>query len=760
MATNTESQLAVTLVSGFQNSAEYNSLSPEIKTLLNQIIQSASENYATDLVTDVTLESNKQLDNIPNNLIGFKNPLDTVTGNLSSNDLSNTLLPSINDNLLGDAASLLTNNILSTLLNQLPPNLLRSIDIPNLTNVLGGAAKDGVAKGILDTLGSFSDNLFSNSPSIPPVIPNVEGISGLDREVGLDRIATTYNRSITNEALVEAQNFDTAKPDNEDKLITQTTGFVDPIAQYPTKEYAERTEVNKLATGDLKDTIVQAKELSRILGVQLPIGKFWTQPQVPYQAEYPYNKVYQTESGHIIEMDDTPGAERINIYHRSGTFVEIDPFGSIVKRTKGNNYEIIDRNGYVTILGDAEVSISGTSRIYVGANTSIEVEGDTNIKCLNDVTVEAAGNLNLTASEFLNLTSANINIEAYNVLNIKSNVEANVYVEGDFNLKSNTNLFVESLNFYNKSEEYYNQADNFYERVNESRYCETDDEVHFLTRGSFNVEGNPIHLNSGTTVGSKESKEAKTALSSLSGIIGPRKDIDIDEISDSSTASYLDQESYKFEDSENPSEAEEHKQTLKEAGLASDEDFESVIVELESNSPSSPNSTIISPSDSILDQTFLPENYQLSDHFTLSMLSSDAVVTKNPVVAQLGLSYGEIVYNLQGIALNICEPILAMYPNMFVTSAFRTARNSSSTSDHPRGKAVDIQFKNVSKKDYFDIAKKIGEQLNYDKLLLEYKTYGTGLPWIHISFDVNRQRKITLTYLNDKRYGDGLISLA
>jgi len=97
---------------------------------------------------------------------------------------------------------------------------------------------------------------------------------------------------------------------------------------------------------------------------------------------------------------------------------------------------------------------------------------------------------------------------------------------------------------------------------------------------------------------------------------------------------------------------------------------------------------------------------------------------------------------------------------MLVTSAFRLARNSGSTSDHPRGKAVDIQFKNVSKAEYFNIAKKLATQLNYDKLLLEYKTYGTGNPWIHISFDIEKQRKIVLTYLNDKKYGDGLISLA
>ena len=141
-------------------------------------------------------------------------------------------------------------------------------------------------------------------------------------------------------------------------------------------------------------------------------------------------------------------------------------------------------------------------------------------------------------------------------------------------------------------------------------------------------------------------------------------------------------------------------------------------------------------------------------------MTTKAAVSKYPLVPQLGLTYGQIAYNLQGLALNVLEPLLALYPKMLVTSAFRSAASSSSTSDHPRGKAVDIQFPGVGKEEYYNIAKKLATQLNYDKLLLEYKTYGTGLPWIHISFDVNAPRKIVLTYLNDRKYGDGLVNIA
>ena len=37
-------------------------------------------------------------------------------------------------------------------------------------------------------------------------------------------------------------------------------------------------------------------------------AKFWNQPTSDFNAQYPYNHVYESESGHIKEYDDTPGS--------------------------------------------------------------------------------------------------------------------------------------------------------------------------------------------------------------------------------------------------------------------------------------------------------------------------------------------------------------------------------------------------------------------------------------------------------------------
>ena len=70
-------------------------------------------------------------------------------------------------------------------------------------------------------------------------------------------------------------------------------------------------------------------------------GSSWNEPKIPWAAIYPYNHVHQTESGHIVEMDDTPNWERMHWYHRTGTFTEIHPVGIKVDKIVNNYYDII-----------------------------------------------------------------------------------------------------------------------------------------------------------------------------------------------------------------------------------------------------------------------------------------------------------------------------------------------------------------------------------------------------------------------------------
>ena len=164
-----------------------------------------------------------------------------------------------------------------------------------------------------------------------------------------------------------------------------------------------------------------------------------------------------------------------------------------------------------------------------------------------------------------------------------------------------------------------------------------------------------------------------------------------------------------------------------------------------------------------------PDSLQLSTNFTLGQLTKKpGVVFPHAVTLPnvQGLPPKTIVQNLKLLAINTLEPIRAKFPNAFITNTFR----EDSKTQHGRGQAADIQFRNVSKSEYFNIALWIRDNVAYDQMLLEYKTTGSGLPWIHISFAVP-QRAVkdptkVMTFMNDKREtktaanGYGLIQLA
>ena len=95
-----------------------------------------------------------------------------------------------------------------------------------------------------------------------------------------------------------------------------------------------------------------------------------------YAAKYPYNHVFESESGHIKEYDDTPGSERIHEWHRTGTFYEIDADGTKHTRVVGNNYEVIHGTDFVNIKGDVNLTIESNCKTYIKGDWNIQVDGN------------------------------------------------------------------------------------------------------------------------------------------------------------------------------------------------------------------------------------------------------------------------------------------------------------------------------------------------------------------------------------------------
>lgn len=193
-------------------------------------------------------------------------------------------------------------------------------------------------------------------------------------------------------------------------------------------------------------------------------------------------------------------------------------------------------------------------------------------------------------------------------------------------------------------------------------------------------------------------------------------------------------------------------------GYYTQEEYNQVPVENQTDDAPPPNvEPVVTECGLSIDPNAIDYGLQLSPRVKLKDVSIDAVVSKNRIKAQNGLSEADIICNLKHVAENVIEQIKAKWPNVMITSAFRTG---SGASQHLRGQAIDMQFPGVSKSFYFQAAQWMKDNLPYDQLLLEYKSTGTRLPWIHISLKRSGNRRQVLTFWNHRTHGQGLIDLA
>ena len=107
--------------------------------------------------------------------------------------------------------------------------------------------------------------------------------------------------------------------------------------------------------------------------------EYWEEPLPQGVAEsgtqYPYNHVRESESGHIFEVDDTPGAERIHQYHKSGTYEEIIADGSRSVKIVGKDYEIVVSDKHILVQGDWNITVDGDYNLNVLGNKYDDVNG-------------------------------------------------------------------------------------------------------------------------------------------------------------------------------------------------------------------------------------------------------------------------------------------------------------------------------------------------------------------------------------------------
>jgi hypothetical protein len=428
--------------------------------------------------------------------------------------------------------------------------------------------------------------------------------------------------------------------------------FSDPNNEYPKCDYSNQPDTNKLAAGNTEKTIVEKKRTTRREDIPVVTGEPWDEPFPAFCAKYPYNQTFETEAGHIVEFDNTQGQERIHVYHKAGTFIEIDVNGSMVRKTVGDNYELIEHNNYLYTRGAYKLTVEGATQILVKNKADIQIYGETTATINNKLNLNVAGDINV-------VTGGAFNIKA----------------TGDFNvIAQNTN-----------------------------------------------IDGGLINMNSGT---------AATAAGTVPDKLS-YEETDVNPLQ----RPECNQDAFDLDAGE-PGAEEIHQRQVTNGEVVETKPAE--------GGASEPKANDVAILDCDCNEfegiSFFSDGIQLSKHFNLGQLSSRAVVVKEKVTSQRGLTTGQIVCNLKNLAVNCLDKIKDQYPDMIVTNAFRLdVTGRTNVSDHGMGMAADLQFPSVRPSQYYEIINWIADNVQYKQLLLEYGG-GARNPWIHIAFDKTGQK--------------------
>ena len=527
----------------------------------------------------------------------------------------------------------------------------------------------------------------------------------------------------------------TPGPSEESKASgSDAIGFRDPNNKYPLKEYINEPDTNRLARGIIKGTVVKKKDAVRRLDVPKAIANgSWDQPEPPYGAKYPYNKVFETESGHIQEFDDTPGQERIHTYHRSGTFSEIDANGTQVNYIVGDSFTIMERNGCIHVAGECNITVDGNTNIYARSDANIQVEQNATIQVGNNLDVGVANDTTMAiGGDFRIKVAGDFKVDAGNIT-AKSQGDYDVQAVGALGIKGETTNI---------------------EAVGEANYLSGGKTNMDYTEGQFgNGAAGATDLNN---IELTPPDAGKPLNPTIPYFIPPERAFE-----ERTTAETPD-------DWDTPEGRSISNKESRENGVA----VPVVPVAEESAAPSGGSAAAV-PVDCkiIYNTTNFTNDYRLSTNFTLGMLIDGGVNGKHKLVDQMiqdtakgqlrQYTVQEVVCNLAMVAQNILEPMLEILPGGIggykktwkINSGYRlkgVVPQESATSDHCKGQAIDIGLVNSTYDKLYNLVVSAEKILPYDQIILEYRYPSSH--WMHVSYKMDARRKMAFTMLNDKTY--------
>ncbi len=143
-------------------------------------------------------------------------------------------------------------------------------------------------------------------------------------------------------------------------------------------------------------------------------GKSINEPQNTRASVYTYNKATMSDVGHLIERDDTKGAERLCLQHADGSYLEMNQHHDMVLKAVKDLYQFctdqytaINKNRYVSvgasdflkvISGDKVIEIPGGKFILEASGSDISISGNYKLSISGNCTMSVSGNVTESVS--------------------------------------------------------------------------------------------------------------------------------------------------------------------------------------------------------------------------------------------------------------------------------------------------------------------------------------------------------------------------
>lgn len=555
-------------------------------------------------------------------------------------------------------------------------------------------------------------------------------------------------------------------------------GFRDPNNKYPLKDYIGESDINRLARGVIEGTIVKDKDSKRVSSVPIAGGGTWAQPEAPYGSKYPFNKVIETESGHVQEWDDTPGFERTNSYHRSGTFTEVDCNGTQVNYIVGDNFILMENNGCIHVAGACNITVDGNTNIFARSDANVQVSGNTNIECGKNLNVgvaseaifkvggnfeiKAGGQFKVTADAGMELvTGGSLAVQSEQATSLKA---GDIFVESDVGIAAKAAKTIAA-----------HAGENIGMKAGKKLYATAGSDLNIKAGAAVKLDGSMFLQQSGAA-GSAASVAGVGAIEGL--------DYSAPALGDPlyKNPPFLIPPERQFEERtviETPEDWNTPEGRSESNALATNASIPgastAVVAEEAGGQLSGGIKAAVAVDKSLIETTKdFTSDYRMSKNFNLGMMIAGGVGGPHKLQAQM-LSYKgsaerlftvqEIVGNMAETANNILEKIVDVLPGGIggynkqwnISSGYRlkgVEKRESATSDHCKGHCVDIVLKLPDKHTKtYELIQQIEKLIPYDQLLLEYRSPQSV--WMHMSYRKDNNRRQAFTMVNDSKYKDG-----